>query len=218
MKLPRNEFAVLLILFALIAIAGAAVLFYPKTQPGTPSPIKIEEQEQKEKDEENTLPESIEEELSTQRTLNADLYSIIIPEGWVQAVIDSDKFLALVIKPDGPVDIVDPANIDYDTYYAINNTKMETNSLDEYVDVLKQNLVKQINSIEFTRQSYGAINGHDAIYLESTSSIGGEDYSTLLTFVLDEKWVWAISFNTLKDDWGENKSTFYRVSDSLIIK
>jgi len=214
MKLLKNEFVILIVLLALIAAVGSAVLLYP-------SPAKIEKQTQEnqgEKNQENISPEAIEKELASQRILDDNLYSIIIPEGWVQAVIGSDKFLALVIKPDGLINPADLADVDYDTYYAVNNTKTEANSLDEYVDLLKQNLVKQIPSIEFTKQSYGTINGHDAIYLETVSVMDGNNYRTLLTFVADAKWVWAISFNTLANSWEENKSIFYEVSDSFVIK
>lgn len=227
MKLLKNEFVVLVSLFALIVAVGAAVLLYPKkNQPSQVPPVQFTKPIQEdnfttaksEVNEEELAAERISKELATERTLDENLYSILMPEGWVRAVIQSNKFLALVIKPEGQIDPSNLADVDYDTYYAVNNTKMETSSLDEYVDMLKQSLSKQIPSIEFTKQNYGTINGHNAVYLESASTIDGKNYRTLLTFVADETWVWAISFNTLTNSWEANSDVFYRVSNSLVIK
>ena len=203
MKLPKSEFVVLTALFVLIGATGA-IYFYQQSQSDQPA--------------ETTETLKPEKELATERVLEDDLYKIIIPQGWVRAEIDSDRFLSLVIKPEGQIDLANIADIDYDTYYAVNNTKMEADSLDEYVDLLKQNLLAQIPSIEFIRQSYGTIDGRDSIYLESESEIEGKNYKTLLVFVGDRQWVWAISFNTLTDSWDENKSVFSEIANSLAIK
>ena len=216
MKLLKNEFVVLTALFVLIGAAGA-IYFYQQSQSGQPAEttktLKPEQEIQ-----EPLSQELVEKELAAERILEDDLYEIIIPQGWVRAEIDSDRFLSLVIKPEGQIDLANIADIDYDTYYAVNNTKMEADSLDEYVDLLKQNLLAQIPSIEFIRQSYGTIDGRDSIYLESESEIEGKNYKTLLVFVGDRQWVWAISFNTLTDSWDENKSVFYEIANSLAIK
>lgn len=227
MKLLKNDFIILVGLLALIAAVGAVVLLYSKqNQPSQAPPVQfikpIQESDfdtgKAEVTEEELTAERISKELATERTLDGNLYSILMPEGWVRAVIQSNKFLALVIKPEGQIDAANLADVDYDTYYAVNNTKIEAGSLDEYVDLLKRNLANQIPSIEFIKQSYGNINGQEAIYLESKSSIEGKNYGTLLTFVADGNWVWAISFNTLSDSWLANRDIFYKIANSLIIK
>jgi len=227
MKILKNEIIIPVVLIVLIAGTGAIAYYLqqnqqPEMELETETPLQNNEQEQQmEENKESEASEKTltpQEELMTERTLEDNLYSIIIPSGWVQAVATSSRFVAIVIKPKGEINPENLSDVDYDTYYAVNNTKMNAGSLDEYVDILKQNLKIEIPSITFPKQTYGVINGHDSIFLESESSDKGKEYKTLLVFVDDGAWVWALSFNTPAESWTENKDLFYRVARSLEIK
>ena len=223
MKILKNEIILLVILAILVAgTGGIAYYLQQNQQPETETPSQNNEPEQQtEENKESEAPEEAftpQEELMTERVLEDNLYSIIIPPGWVQAVTTSTRFVAVVIKPKGEIDPENLADVDYDTYYAVNNAKMDAGSLDEYVDMLKQNLKIEVPNITFPKQTYDTINGHNSIFLESESSAEGKEYKTLLVFVDDGAWVWALSFNTPAELWAENKDLFYRVANSLEIK
>ncbi len=223
-RLLRNQTVSLVILVLLIAGAGAAIYYFsqqgqrPGTVPGNENE-EIQFEPQEENSSENQPPEeSPEESFNTDRILDEETYSILVPAGWAQASTEDSRFLALVVKPIGEFDPQSMEEIEYNAYYAVNNTRLSQESLEEYVNLLKQNLITEDSTITVVDQYSGAISGREAIYLELQSFSGGQDYKTLLVFVEDGEWVWALSFNAPSDSWEDDKETFHEVSESLTIK
>ncbi len=210
----------MVISFLLIAGAGFAIYyFFQQDWRFKVTPENENEEIQFELEEENsTENQPSEESFYTDRILDEEAYSILIPAGWAQASTEDSRFLALVVKPMGDFDPLESEEIDYNAYYAVNNTSLNQQTLEEYVNLLKQNLIIENSTITVFDQYSGVIDGQEAIYLGLQSFSGGQDYKTLLVFVKDNEWVWALSFNTLSESWEEDEETFRGIAASLIIK
>jgi hypothetical protein len=219
-RLLKNQAVSLAISVLLIAGAGAAIYYFSqKEQPSGAFPNNENEEIQFEPQEENSSENQLpEESFMTDRILDEETYSILVPAGWAQASTEDSRFLALIVKPMGDFNPQSTEEIEYNAYYAVNNTELPQDSLEEYANLLKQNLIIEDSTIEVLDQYSGIINGREAIYLELQSFSGGQDYKTLLVFVEDGEWVWALSFNTLSDSWEDDEETFHEIAESLTIK
>jgi hypothetical protein len=219
-KLLRNQMVSLAISVLLIAGAGAAIYYFSQQdwQPGTVLENENEEiqfEPQEENSSENQLPE---ESFNTDRILDEETYSILVPAGWAQASTEDSRFLALMVKPMGEFDPQSMEDIEYNAYYAVNNASLVQESLEKYVNLLKQNLIVEDSTITVLDQYSGRVGDREAIYLELQSFSGGQDYKTLLVFVEDGEWVWALSFNTPSDSWEDDEEIFHEIVESLTIK
>ena len=219
-RLLGNQAVSLAISVLLIAGAGAAIYYFSQHdwQPGTVPGNENEEIQFEPQEENSNENQPLEEGFNTDRILNEETYSILVPAGWAQASTEDSRFLALVVKPIGEFDPQSTEEIEYNAYYAVNNTELPQDSLEEYVNLLKQNLIIEDSTITVVDQYSGAISGREAIYLELQSFSGGQDYKTLLVFVEDGEWVWALSFNAPSDSWEDDEETFRQVAGSLTIK
>jgi hypothetical protein len=100
----------------------------------------------------------------------------------------------------------------------VNNTALIEDGLERYVELLLENLIIQNPSIEVINQYPSIISERDAICLEIASVSNEQDYKTLLVFIDDSEWVWALSFNTPTLSWEENQNVFDSVLESFLIK
>jgi len=164
------------------------------------------------------ISESEEEVALKERTIDDEFYSTLVPAGWVEATLENSKFLSVVIKPIGDIESQDINDVAYDTYYAVNNTALIEDGLERYVELLLENLIIQNPSIEVINQYPSTISERDAICLEIASISDEQDYKTLLVFIDDSEWVWALSFNTPALSWEENQNIFDSVLESFLIK
>jgi len=205
MKLTKQT--ILWTIFALLVIiAGVGIYFFQQNR-------QIEEIIPEEE-----ISESEEETALKERTIDDEFYSTLVPAGWVEATLENSKFLSVVIKPIGDMESQDINDVAYDTYYAVNNTALIEDGLERYVELLLENLIIQNPSIEVINQYPSIISERDAICLEIASVSNEQDYKTLLVFIDDSEWVWALSFNTPTLSWEENQNVFDSVLESFLIK
>lgn len=192
----------LAILILVLATIGTSIYFFQ---------INRQPEEQIQNQGNQLEEENGKEDIIAEKFIDEDTFSTKIPAGWVMAE-DPQNFLAVVIKP------VNSSSSDYYTYYAVNNTALGEMTLEGYVEALKESLTINNSTIEFKDEYPGEVSGFPAIYLDLESLSIGEKYKTLLVFVSDGEWVWALSFNTPLASWDSDKTVFTDVLQNFLIK
>jgi hypothetical protein len=204
MKSIKQAVHLVILILVLSGIAIAIYFFQINKQSDQTSLIENQPEEE--------IEENLSEEIITaERFIEDDNFSAKVPGGWA-VMEDSQNFLAVVIKP------ISVSSTDYYTYYAVNNTSLNQRDLEEYVEALKEELIINNSTIEFLDQYLGEVNGKEGIYIELKSTSQDQEYKTLLVFIADGEWIWALSFNTPSDYWNEDRLIFNDILQSFQIK
>ncbi len=133
--------------------------------------------------------------------ITKDGFSIKIPDGWKEAPAMSGVAAMIVNQNENPEN---PAlkRINFKSYFSVTYDKLGTKTKEEYINYIKDEVVKNAPGFKFTSEKNEIINGQDGYALEGQVSQQGADFKIAMTFIKGKSDdMWMVSFSTGKDMW-----------------
>jgi hypothetical protein len=151
--------------------------------------------------------------------LEKSSFSIKLPEGWDEINTEQSTTTAMVVYLKEAIEDPVAQQKNFRSYYSIIGGATEDQSPINQVEKLKKNLSDKINGIIFSQETANKINGHEAYSLELKFTQQGADLRVLIVFVEGkDNEIWRLSFNSIESQWIKNKSLFYQLAGSFVVK
>lgn len=150
-----------------------------------------------------------------QNRITTNDFSINLPAGWQQTT-PAMGTSAMAVNVNEQID--DPAaqKINFKSYFAVSYDTLQGGNLNDYIQIVKNQLLQTIPSTTFTREQDMTINGRSTHAIEAELTQQGVNFKILMVAVVGQgEDVWVISFNTTKSVWSEYERMFYGVADSF---
>jgi len=147
-----------------------------------------------------------------------DDFSVNLPAGWIHAS-PPEGVSAMVVN--AAETISDPAakEAGFRSYIAVSRDTLQGKSLNEYMEIVKDELRKMISNTVFTNEQDTTINGRSARAMETELTQQEINFKVLMVAIKGEgEDVWVMSFNTLKSSWDEYKDVFSEIAGSFNLK
>ena len=162
--------------------------------------------------------ESKAQKSATEETiLDKDEFSTLLPEGWSEASAPTGTaFMAI----DNQTEVTDPdaQRVNFKPYYAISYDVLGERSFEEYIEYIKQASLSLAPDTSFTFEDNQEGENYDTYFMEVEMSQQNVDYKVLIVLNAKGPDIWALSFNTTKDNWASSKDLFYQIAESFEIK
>ncbi|MFA6340796.1 MAG: hypothetical protein WCX27_00945 [Candidatus Paceibacterota bacterium] len=150
--------------------------------------------------------------------LVTDYFTIEMPTGWLKAESAAGA-IAIAANPTDKTSDTAATKIGFKSYFAVTHDTLEGNTFNEYAKSIKDELKKAIPSTSISNEQSMIIDGRTAYAFEASMTQQGINFKVLMVLVRGNgEDVWAISFNTTKDNWDKYKDSFYTVANSFILK
>ena len=145
-------------------------------------------------------------------------FSVYIPEGW-RKTAPPQGVSAMVINADE--EITDPAakKINFRTYFAVSYDSLQGKSMEEYIQILKNNLAQTVGNIDFGGENAITVNGREARAIDAGISQQGAEFKVLIVAIRGGgEDIWLLSFNTVKSSWDKYRDLFAEITNSFQVK
>jgi hypothetical protein len=142
-------------------------------------------------------------------------FSINLPAGWQQSA-PAMGTSAMAVNTNEQIN--DPAaqRINFKSYFAVSYDVFQGENLDDYIQIVKNQLLQAIPSTTFTKEQDMTINISSARAIEAELTQQGVNFKILIIAIAGQgEDVWVISFNTAKSAWPEYEAIFYSIADSF---
>ena len=150
--------------------------------------------------------------------LATDEFSIMMPEGWLQAeAIEGISAMAVNAQEE----TVEPKaqEIGFKTYFAITKDTLQGKTMAEYLQMFKDEVAKIDTAAVFMQENEVVINGREARAVEIKMVQEGLNFRVLVMIVRGENEdLWTVTFNTLESNWSNYQETFSEVAQSFQLK
>jgi hypothetical protein len=209
----KNIFIILIVLGVILAALIGVYLF--KQNKAAISPESTESEETPGENQEGLEYESKE---GNGQVLATNDFSIDLPDGWRKTEATMGVS-AMAINFEEEIE--DPAaqKINFKSYFAVTYDTLGEKSLNDYLQIAKNELGKVASNVVFTEDQDITINGRSAHATEVELTQQGVDFKVLIVLVKGEgDNVWVLSFNTTRSNWDEYREMFYSVADSFNLK
>jgi len=207
-KLQMNKKNIL-ILVGIIVIALMAVFFY--YQKIQSAKIAAQEKNIQPKNE-MSVDAGVKKDMD--RTIYKTGFSILAPLGWKEFG-EPSEFNAMIRNEKEVINDAEANKINFKTYYSATGFRLSKRNFSDYVKNFKTNIGKNknITSVKFNNEKNDKINGQPAILLEYEGTSKGVLLKIMTVFIKgisDD--VWQISFNTVKENWDQDKKIFDKIA------
>lgn len=211
---------IFVIVFIIIASAGIASMIFLVQKGGSiASPLEPSSEPEIKSEEKAETPAAQTEKETSQRTMvDTDYFSLTLLPGWEMT---SEENTLPIMAVDSKEQVLNEKakEIDFRTNLSVNQTGLGENSLKDYVETVKNSLLKNIPIIEITKEEQSLMSGKEAYFLEIESIQDDLKFNTFVALIAGkENTVWAFSFNTLEESWQKYKDIFYKIIEGLKMK
>lgn len=151
--------------------------------------------------------------------LVTDDFSMDLPAGWSKTIDTVEGVSAMAANPDEIIN--DPAaqKINFKSYLAVSFDTMMGQTMEEYMQSVKDELQKSVPGVIFANESNVTINGRPARAIEAEMTQQGTNFKVLIVAVQgngDD--VWVLSYNTVKSSWDGYTEAFAASAKSFVLK
>lgn len=191
------------ILLAIALVIGVSVcVFYYSNQNKAP--------------EDNIIEENITQE---EGKIVTDDFEMNIPEGW-ESVPDLSMGTSAMAVNKNEKNNDSAEAINFKSYMAVSHENLDGKNLEAYMQDIKNALNQLITEkISFGNENDVIVNDRNAKALDLEMTQQGVDFKVLIVAIEgDNDDVWAISFNTAKDNWSLYEEEFASAVKSFNIK
>ncbi len=145
-------------------------------------------------------------------------FSILIPAGWTKQEAPLGISLLVTDTVNQPQE-ERAQQINFVSYYAVTLDSLDdVEDLEEYEKVLKKTLLEYSPQAIFKNEKILDINANPARSFELEIKENKIEFKVLVVIIKGKgDDVWAISFNTVKADWEQNRTVFEKVAQSFLI-
>lgn len=157
------------------------------------------------------------ESAAEETILEKDEFSTLLPEGWSEENAPAGTaFMAI----DNQTKVNDPnaKRINFKPYYAVTYDTLGERTREGYVEYTKQAFLDIDPDVSFTLEDNQTGEDYDAYFMEVEITQQNVDYKVLIVLNNKDQDIWALSFNTTKDNWVDSKDLFYQIAESFKIK
>lgn len=150
-----------------------------------------------------------------QEKIVTDDFSVNIPAGW-QQTSPALGTLAMAVNVNEEIDDPTVLRTGFRSYFAVSYNTLEGTSLEEYLQIVKEQLQQAVPGAVFAEEKDMTINGNPARVMEIEMTQQELDFKVLMAVVKgQEEGVWVMSFNTIEKNWNGYKEVFYGIIESF---
>lgn len=154
----------------------------------------------------------------TPKSIDNAAFKIDIPEGWMEQPSISGV-TATIVKDFEEHEEEELKNINFKSYFMITYDEMKSRQMPEYVEYIKEQVVKSIPDFVVDDEKPMTIGTQEAYSIEGHERQQGADFKSWLVMIRDKKdGIWLISFNTADKDWEKYLETAKATISSFVVK
>jgi len=201
-----KKLLILILFFSLLIISGCT----KKEAKTTVTPL----QESKNKISDEAPAKSA----NQMRSVIKEDFTLEAPEAWLESESLPGVSLMMINSQERPTNSA-AQKINFRSYFSVSYDQLGERNLEEQLEVLKKQIKQVAPDISFTTPSSILINGQETRVLEGDLRQQGVDFKVLIFMIAGrDKDIWIMSFNTLQEDWLDNKDLLYQIGQSFKLK
>jgi len=152
------------------------------------------------------------------KSIDNAAFKIDIPDGWMEQPSISGV-TATIVKDIEDHEEEELKNINFRSYFMITYDEMKSRTMSEYIDYIKEQVIKSIPDFAVDKEEPMTIGGQEGYSIEGHERQQGADFKSWLVLIRDKKdGVWLISFNTAQKDWEKYLETAKATISSFVVK
>jgi len=152
------------------------------------------------------------------KSIDNAAFKIDIPSGWMEQPSISGV-TATIVKDIEDHEEEELKNINFRSYFMITYDEMKSRTMGEYVEYIKEQVIKSIPDFAVDKEEPMTIGSQEAYSIEGHERQQGADFKSWLVLIKDKKdGVWLISFNTAEKDWEKYLETAKATISSFVVK
>lgn len=155
----------------------------------------------------------------TVKTLEKEYFSIEIPKEWIEKAAQNGVEM-MAVNLGEKITNEEAKKINFRTYLAMIYYNLDGMTEQNFIDNFKKSAIKSTQDIKFQSEEKLESNGNSLSMFEVSLSQKGVSYKSLIgiVFAKESKDVWVLTFNTLSENWDNNKEQLKSIMNSFKIK